>query len=911
MKNLIAKLGSIFVPIILCIALILTASMSADSIDDLQGNARVINYIGIVRGATQRLVKEELNHIPDNDLIERLDNILSGLSNGSEEFDLVKLESPKFQSLLKEMKRQWADIKEAIVKYRNGSPDQNLYVMSEEYFELADEAVHTAETYTEQIVQDTRNLMIFINTVFIAMAICCTVFLFFQEKRRNKLIKIENENKQKSEELSKRFQELLIPMNEISELMYVSDIETYDLLFINEAGKKTFQLDGDNLEGKKCYKVLQGFDSPCSFCTNPLLNMDETYSWEYTNPLTKKHYLLKDHLMEWEGRPARMEIAFDITKTTNEKIELKKRLERDNILVDCIRELYRNHDFMQAAKNVLEQIGKLFLAERSYIFLFHGDSFSNIAEWCKTGITPQIDHLQNLPKSEYSIWFDMFEKQDSIVIDDVQKLKDTMPSGYILLDQQGIKNIVWVPLEKDGQLNGCVGLDNLAEGLTNTAIPFLQTIQYFITLAMQRDEDEKELYKLSFQDKLTSFYNRNRYIQDITDLQSYKKPVGVVYLDVNGLKEINDHFGHDAGDKLLQNCANIIKSSFTAGNLYRIGGDEFVIICTAVDKEAFFDTVQKLKNNFLDSGCKVAIGCEWEESSTNIHNIIKNADQLMYKDKKKFYQNHKATNRYRHGDELLQFLADPDILRNKIDNNNFKVYLQAKMDVEKRKIVGAEALVRYQDENGLIRSPDKFIHILETSNFISKIDYYVFEEVCKNLLNWKNKRMELFTVSSNFSRNTFMDDDFLKRIESISDKYDIDRNLLEIEITESTSSVDFDALKYRIDEIRKAGYRISVDDFGIESSNLALLSVTEFDVLKIDKGFVKNIILNENSRMIIQMMADICRKMNIQLVAEGVETNEQLDILKTCGVEIVQGFLFSRPKPIDEYGSILTLYIIP
>jgi len=900
LKNILSKSGRLLIPFVLCIALILTAFLSTRPINELQGNARVINYIGIVRGATQRLIKKELNQTPDDNLIERLDKILSGLANGSDEFGLVKLKSPQFQSLLTEMQGEWADIKEAIYRYRDGGTNDTLYEMSEEYFDLADKTVATAEEYSEQIVHETQSISIVMNIVFLLMTGVCMVFVFFQEKRRDKLIEVENENKRKSEQLSKRLQELLVPMNEISELMYVADIDTYELLFVNKAGKQTFDINEKN-DKMKCYRVLQGFDSPCDFCTNQLLKADETYSWEYTNPITKKHYLLKDRLIEWEGRPARMELAFDITDSVNEKNELKKRLERDNILVDCIRELYRNHDVHNAITNVLEQIGKLFSAERAYVFLFHGENFSNIAEWCKDGIIPQIGNLQDLPQSDYRIWFDMFKNQQNIVIHDINDIKNSIPLGYELLAQQGIRNIIWVPLEKDEKLSGCIGLDNQASGVLETVIPFLQTVQYFITLAMQRNENEKSLFELSCLDKLTSFYNRNRYIQDIADIETRRGAVGVVFIDLNGLKEINDCFGHDAGDKTLKTCADIIQGSFNFGTFYRIGGDEYVVICMDIGEEAFYDNVQILKNNFIDSSCNVAIGSKWEKNCENIQNTIKIADELMYFDKKNFYQNHHITNRYRHNNELLQFLADPDILKEKINNNNFKVYLQTKMDTKKCKVVGAEALVRYQDDNGLIHTPDQFIPVLEHSHFINKIDYYVFEEVCRNLLAWKNQGRTLIAISSNFSRSTFMDERFVEKIVSISDEYKISRNLLEIEITESTSSADFEILKVRINEIRQAGFRVSVDDFGIECSNLALLSIADFDVLKIDKGFVRNIIQNEKSRLIIKMMVGICKKMNIQLVAEGVETNEQLNILEECGVIVVQGFLFSIPKPISEY----------
>lgn len=900
MRKIIIKLGGIFVPIILCIALVFTAFMSFNLIDDLQGNARVINYIGIVRGATQRLIKKELSHIPDNELIRHLDNILSGLSNGSDELSLIKLDSEEFQTLLIKMKNDWEDIKTQIYNYREGSSEQLLYELSEEYFELADDTVFKAEEYTEQTVQGARSLLVIMNFIFIIMALGCSIFTLYQEKRQKKLIEAENENIKKSEQLSKQAQELLAPMNEISELMYVSDIDTYELLFINEAGKKIFQID-DSQPNLKCYKVLQGFDEPCSFCTNKFLKMNETYSWEHTNPIIKKHHLLKDRLIEWDGRIAKMEIAFDITEANEEKNELKRRLERDDIRLACVRELYNNHNIEMAINNVLEYIGKLFSAERSYVFLLHNNYYSNIAEWCKEGISPQIDNLKNIPLNDYQIWIDELEKKKKIVINNIEEIKDTFPTGYELLFQQEIRNIIWVPLIKDGKLNGIIGLDNQDLRMAETAVPFLQTVQYFLSLTMQRNENEKMLFELSQIDKLTSFYNRNRFIQDISEFKGHKDSIGIVYLDINGLKEINDCFGHDAGDKLIKECADIMKIRVSSNHLYRIGGDEFVIIYLDITEEFFYNDVQLLKNDFENSQCQIAIGGTWNETCIHIQDIIKKADELMYEDKKNFYQGHHATNRYRHNNDLLRFLADPDILAEKIENNNFKVYLQSKIEAKNGRVIGAEALIRYQDENGLIIAPDKFIPVLEDTYFISKIDYYVFEEVCKNLSVWTNQGRSVFAISSNFSKVTFIDDNFVKKIETISNKYHIQRELLEIEITGSANFTNLDILVTRINQIRNSGFKVAMDNFGVESSNLALLSLVKFDVLKIDKGFVKDIIINRRVQIIIGTMTKMCDEMGIQLIAEGIENEQQLNILSKYGVKTVQGFLFSKPISISEY----------
>ena len=873
MKRILTTLQGKAVPALLSVALLLTGVLSIDFIKSLQGDARVINYTGIVRGATQRLVKKELNHLSDDTLIARLDGILSALSDGSGRFDLIRLNSPEFQALLGEMKEEWAEIKAEIVRYRNGGSGDALLRLSEEYFALADRTVLAAELFTEESVQDAKNALLYMNLAFIFLAGLSALSAFYHEKRRKRLEEAEEENRRKSAHLSRLSQELLVPMNEISELMYVSDIDTYDLLFINDVGKKTFRLD--EKRGMKCYEALQGRDAPCPFCNIPLMKADETYTWEFTNPLTKRHYLLKDRLMEWEGRMARMEIAFDITETANEKKEMRDRLERDRVLVECLRELHRNHNMAQATGYVLEQVGNLFSAGRAYIFQFRDESFSNTAEWCAQGVEPQIHNLQNLPQAEFTMWFDIFRSQENLVIADVEDLKGTLVQGYELLAAQGIERAVLVPLEREGKLDGCIGLDNPPKEQLENAAAFLQTLR--------------------------SFYNRNRYIQDVNGLIGQNVPVGVIYLDVNGLKEVNDHFGHAAGDRVLTRCAQTIRRICKKGSFYRIGGDEFVIIYTGIGKTNFYEIVRELRNNFQGETCRAAIGTQWAEDCGNLPAVIAEADEIMYADKKAFYRNHQPSGRYRHHTDSARHLTDPDLLREKMADNRFLLYLQPKVDTETRQAVGAEALVRYRDDDGQIVSPDAFIPILEDSRLISKVDFHVFESVCAKIREWSGQGESPFPISCNFSRSSFMETSFVERLDAICGTYGLSKAYLEIEVTESLNNVDYKKLKAQIDRVRAAGFQVSIDDFGIESSNLALLSMATFDALKIDRGFVKDIMINGNARTVVEAMVGMCRKMDIRLIAEGVEDEKQLAVLKECGVRIVQGFLFSRPIPVEEY----------
>lgn len=634
------------VPLILSAALILTGFFSVSSIENLQGNARVINYTGIVRGATQRLIKKELNHISDDSLINKLDKIIEELIYGERENNLIKLKNDEYQALLEQMQSAWEEIKKEILKFRNGSQPDKLYQLSEDYFELADKTVSAAEKYTENSVQRAMKSLIGMSFTFIFLA---GIFAVLQQKRKNKLQEAENTSLKKSQQLSKVFQEIRAPMDEISELMYISDIENYELLFMNHAGREIFHVE-DNCK-QKCYEVLYKLDKPCPFCTTPFLKPDEIYSWESTNPTVKRHYLLKDRLIEWEGRPAKLEIAFDMTESENERLELKNMLDSEKLIVECIRELYKNHDLQKATLHVLKNIGIFLSVDRVYIIDFNKKIFTNTFEWCNKGIPPEQDNLQNMPMDVLEQWCALFKEQDYVVVDDMEKLKKQSPEKYKILGKQKIDRLVIVPLEYDGENNSCIGVDNPPLERMQNTVTILQTLRYFLMLATHRAKDEAELEKLSYHDTLTTFYNRNRYIQDIQYFSEKESTIGVVFIDVNGLKEINDRYGHDMGDNILKECANHIHNAFPNNAHYRIGGDEFVVLCEEISQESFLNQVNQLRLSFnkkADTLCHAAIGFHWSEKSSTIQSTIAIADEKMYADKREFYQKHQNAKRYRH-----------------------------------------------------------------------------------------------------------------------------------------------------------------------------------------------------------------------------------------------------------------------
>lgn len=888
------------IPITLSAALFASILMAVLSIHQLQGSARVINYAGVVRGATQRLIKQELNGQQNDGLMDRLDGILAELSTGRGENGLERMEDSDFQALVGRLQEEWAVIKGEIVQVRQGGDSKALYTDSEAFFELADRTVSAAERYSEHQVRRAEQGLLILGAVFLLLSALLAWYGAMQGRRRRALQEAEEINRAKSENLERMSADLRAPLDAISELMYVADLENHELLFINEAGRRTFGIA--ELRGQKCYEVLYGLSAPCAFCSTPALVPGENYTWEHTNPITGRHYLLKDRLLRWEGRPARIQIAFDITEAEAEKQELKNTLDAEKIVIECVQTLYREHDFIQSFPMVLAFLGKFLSADRVHLLMVRGEQLCCDFEWCGQGVPPVKDFLQEIPLAAADDWRQLEDGQGCVVLEDADSLEREYPELRARLRKAQIRSMLTTPLEQDGTLQGLLVVHNaMAAGIQGMG-PMLRTLGYFLMLSCERTESEQQLSHLSYYDTLTSFYNRNRYMKDSAALTGYPGPLGIVYLDVNGLKDINDKLGHAAGDETLVECARQMRAAFRNADFYRIGGDEFVILCPGIDQETFEARTAVLRRYFDNNDlCRAAVGARWTTKVQDVQQIIADADANMYEDKKEFYRRNPASNRYRHLSDEVLYLSDPEVLREEIRQDRFVVYLQPKLSSSKRSAVGAEALIRYQSRSGSLMLPGNFLPMLEESRTISQIDFYVFEYACSRLRAWSEQGRQTLPIAVNFSRCSLSQPDFIARLTALCRKYNVEKKYLEIELTETAHEAGGVDLKALIRDLRQAGFVVSIDDFGTEYANLSLLSTIEFDVLKLDKSLVDDVAISDKARIVVENIVNICREMGIQVVAEGIETEEQLEALRSCGVELVQGYLFSKPIPIEEY----------
>lgn len=694
-------------------------------------------------------------------------------------------------------------------------------------------------------------------------------------------------------------------LNEISELVYVSDPETYELLFVNQTGCQTLHLE--NYKHKKCYEVLQGKTSPCEFCTNDRLCDDNFYTWEFTNPSIGRHFLLKDKIIQWHGKTARMEIAFDITERELQKQELKNMLDVQTLITNCVRMLYAVDDLDQTINAVLTQIGEFLVSDRAYVFEIKDELMNNTHEWTAPGISPQLEKLQQLDLSLISDWLPFFEKNDCIIIDDVEQLQKTNPAAYATLHAQEITSLIAAPIFLDNKLAGYIGIDNYDSEKIKNSSYLLLSMSIFLSYAIRHRNHVDMLHRLSYHDLLTNALNRNSFMDVLSQFRPGQyASAGIIYIDINGMKEINDFYGHHQGDKILITTVAKVFNLFKPDELFRIGGDEFVIITYDLTETDFYEKFNLLRNIFCEKTnlpFSIATGSCWVKSPSDLNSLLQQADSAMYTDKKKFYYGKEKTSRYRHNLDDILNLANYSALQEALTAGQFCIYFQPKISLDTEEFIGSEALIRYINQAGEIIAPNNFIPILEEARLIKMLDLYVFEEVCKQINIWKERKLRVKPVSINLSRSTLSYHFLADQLLALITKHNIDISLLELEVTETAEVDNQLVFSQALEKLKEYGFSISIDDFGVRNASLSLFTTINFDILKLDRSLVKTLAQNQKARILIRSLAVICSDLGIKLIAEGVETLEQLDILKELRCNEVQGYLFSKPLPLNDFEN--------
>ena len=429
-----------------------------------------------------------------------------------------------------------------------------------------------------------------------------------------------------------------------------------------------------------------------------------------------------------------------------------------------------------------------------------------------------------------------------------------------------------------------------------------------------------ELTYMAYYDVLTGLYNRNYFVRLLADFvrkaEEKNTIVSVMFVDIDDFRKINDGLGIIVGDEVVQQFGQFLsefKSDYVV--VSHFNADIYCIAiydpCGNRSVEYIYESIQeRISSPFLLStgqeiGISVSVGvAEYPEAAKSTLELINCAEIVMFRAKGLG----KNAIQYFNAPILNDFLQNVSIenkLKEAVFCQNFTLNFQPQYHIEGKKLRGVEALIRWKDSDGKMISPAVFIPIAEKNGTIVPIGCWVIEESIKNYAAWKKKYSVDMILSLNISAIQYKRHEFIDNLMSIIRKYDVNPNDIELEITESVLIDNFIEMTEKLHVLREYGLRISLDDFGTGYSSLSYLKGLPIDTLKIDKSFVDTMLTDKNARIIMDSIVYMVKKLGFETIAEGVETQEQFDYLKSIECDCIQGYLLGKPLPGDELEKLL------
>lgn len=500
-----------------------------------------------------------------------------------------------------------------------------------------------------------------------------------------------------------------------------------------------------------------------------------------------------------------------------------------------------------------------------------------------------------------------------ISINKVDALENVNYSLYEKLKSENVKSLLRVPLKFSKTEIGSLEISTFRlRDWTVEEKNALITLGNFISVYLYKANENLYIEHKNTIDILTNTLVYSRFVNLIQeDLNESNSKKEIYYLNLGKFKLINDKYGFNVGDAVLKIVAESIRKIFGIKELIsRINGDRFIFYRDytneATIKESFASLIDNVLYELIPYGdikeyISILCGVYVSDGTENNPSVMIDNANIARKSEE-ITKSHITIYSRKINDEYdFRRRLEIDFAQG-LNNNEFKIYLQPKVDSRNNKLVGAEVLSRWNYKNERILSPISYIPVLEQSSQIEQLDLYVFEKVCQYLKKLQALNTDLVTVSFNVSRNVANLKKYVDQLEEIRKEASIDPKYIEIEITESMYNDDAKGIVDAIKRLHKFGYKVSMDDFGSGYSNLSSLAECKFDILKIDKSLLKTT-ENDKNLVIMKTVVELAKNLGASTVCEGVETEEQKNVLKELGCFVCQGYLYDKPLPIDEFTN--------
>lgn len=505
-----------------------------------------------------------------------------------------------------------------------------------------------------------------------------------------------------------------------------------------------------------------------------------------------------------------------------------------------------------------------------------------------------------------------------IVVPNVRK-EEMLPDMYESSMELGITAFISCGIYNDkNEMIGYIGFESNSGSREwkkeerDTFCCIAKIITHFMLVSADSRKSSRKIDRLSNYDKVTGLYLYNNFKNEASRVMSIAKPgqLAIVNSDISNFKYVNDTYGLEVGDKILRAFAEkcIINNRLCIAGC-RIYADNFIALVRANDKDKLAEDIVRLNGEFEreqrtlypNSDFKVHTGaCMVEDADADLVQMLDGAGlakKMVKKDrglKYAFFDDTMKEKVLREGRILAEVKAA--ILERKL-----VPFLQPKFSLETNEVIGAEALVRWRVNEEEFYYPNDFIPVLEKSGNITDVDFCIYRQVLEKMRTWLDEEKKAVPISVNISRVDCRYEDLEQTLISLADEYQIPHHLIEIEITESAFFENTKMLIEKLDNLRKAGFIISIDDFGSGYSSLSVISGMPIDVIKMDQSFLRSGLDSERSAYVIETMIHLAKLMNLEIICEGVETKEQVEFLLKCGCHMGQGYIFAKPMPMEEF----------
>lgn len=589
-------------------------------------------------------------------------------------------------------------------------------------------------------------------------------------------------------------------------------------------------------------------------------------------------------------------------------------------------------DVDAAINGLLGQIGEMLRLDSITVMeiIDNGHAVRCNYEWCEEGFGGSLGVEIRLINEEYAEWGELYKNDPRGVYEYNSGLGKKLLAGFVS-SKSKLKNLMQVPIFNKSKLIGWVNYNSYRSGRTwsNVQLGTIKSVCRILSAYMfgmrNLDESREKIDEMMKSDSVTKLPHYDEFLDIIVQCSEYggDMDLAVCCADISNFKYINEKFGYSTGDTLLRLFARSVYGFFDRViACSREYSDNFCFamkIHPNIETELIEERFREFAEYFEQQAAKMLDDCNiyvnigiavMKNDTKNVEEAVGYAnvarkwarEEVMASSKIAVFTSSMIEERVRET-QIVSELSDA------LMAHEFHVFFQPKADARTMKIVGAEALVRWIKADGSMVYPDMFIPAFERNGCIVRVDYCVYEQVFKYLRERLDKGLPCVRISMNVSRVHLYTKAFISYIEELMRRYNIPPEYLEFELTESVYIDDLPTIKYTINQIKRMGISISVDDFGSGYSSLEILTKYEFDVLKLDRVFMKEEMTTDD-KIIVSTLIDMCKRLGLEVLCEGVENAEQLEFLRSCCCDQIQGYYFSKPIDEEAFTKLLEKSIV-